>query len=233
MQAEDRIIHFACELIHQPITPKKDVLQKLYFDLAQTRHGAYDSTDFTNPAQTRFYTRKSKKTQSIALFLPDRAVLVEEWTDLALTDFVERVREVGSRLLPARNQAQLIAHTATIRSTFALSHFDDARQFILDHACGQQGRIGPHFQRPIATGGLRFTLPETNEHPGNYQVSIESFRLSNKEVFVEVKGIFSRERLTVDQLNTVLDNIRAVRAFISDRVYPYLEQFDQPRDTVD
>ena len=231
MQAEDRIIHFSVELIHQPVQHKKDVLQKLYFDLSQTR-AAYDSTDFSIAMQPRFYSRRGSKTQSVALFLPDRAVLIEEWTDIPLSDFLEKTREVGARTLGARRVPMYIAHTATIRSTFALTHYEDARVFLLDNACAQDGRIGPHFQRPVATGGLRFVLPETNEHPGILHVTIESFRHSRNEVFVEVKGIFGREQVSADDIDVILRNIKMTRAFITDHIYPYLEQYDQPRDPV-
>lgn len=229
MQAEDRIIHFSAELIHQPVQHKKDVLQKLYFDLSQTR-AAYDSTDFSVPMQPRFYSRRGAKTQSIALFLPDRAVLIEEWTDLPMSDFLEKVREVALRTLEARQLPAYMAHTTTIRSTFALTHFEDARVFLLDHACAQDGRIGPYFKRPVATGGLRFVLPETNEHPGILHIAIESFRHSRNEVFVEVKGVFGRQPLQAADINVLLQNIRHVRTFISDHIFPFLAQYDRPRD---
>jgi hypothetical protein len=227
MQSEDRIIHFSAELIHPPSLPVKESLQKLYFDLSQTRHAGYDSTDFSNPGNPRFYSRRGQRTQSLLLFLPDRVVLVEEWTDLPLSDFLDKVKEVAPRVLAARNAPEYVAHTATIRSTFALTHFDDARVFLIDHMCGQEGRIAPHFGRPIAIGGLRYVLPETNDHPGTYNVTIESFRHSRNEVFAEVKGVFGRRRVRADETDIILNNIRQVRSFISTRVYAYLNQFDQ------
>jgi len=232
LQSEDLIIHFSTELIHGPAPLRKDALQKLYFDLSQTRHG-YDSTDFSNPAQWRFYSRGGTKTQSIAVFLPDRLVLIEEWAAMALSDFLERTREVAARTLEARGIPQFLAHTATIRSTFALTHFQDARVFLLDHVCQQAGRIGPHLQRPLAVGGLRFVLPETPEHPGNLHVIIESFRHSQHEVFVEVKGVFGKPAVDATQLDLVLENIRGVRRFVSDRIFPYLDQFDEPTTVAD
>jgi len=227
VQQEDRIIHFSAELIHQPVQPRKEVLQKLYFDLSQTRNAGYDSTDFTNPMQPRFYSRRGPKTQSVALFLPDRALLLEEWTDIPLSDFLEKVKEIGPRLLESRGQAQYMAHATTIRSTFALSHHEDARNFLVDHVCAQAGKITPHFHRPLSIGGLRFVLPETDEYPGALHVAIESYRHSRNEVFVEVKGVFSRKPINADNFESVLSNIRLVRNFISENVYAYLNQFDQ------
>ncbi len=230
MHAEDRIIHFSAELIHRPMEHKKDVLRKLYFDLSQVRSAAYDSTDFTAPMQSRFYSRRGKKTQSVALFLPDRVVLIEEWADISVSEFIERVREVGDRTMTICGIDRFMAHTATIRSTFALSYYNDARAFLMDRACGQGGKIEPFFQRPIATAGLRFVLPETNEDPGILNVLIESFRHDTKEIFVEVKGIFAKHPVAPDEMDEIARNIRFVRSFITERIFPYVDQFDQPRD---
>jgi hypothetical protein len=191
VQSEDRIIHFSVELIHAPVQSKVQDLQKLYFELSQTRLGAYDSTDFTNPLQARFYSRRGKKTQSFALFLPDRIVLVEEWADVPLSDFQERVREV---------------------------------------ACAQDGKVGPHLQRPVSVGGLRFVLPETNEHEGALHITIESFRHSRDEVFVETKGVFARKPVGPDDIGIVIEHLRYTRSFVSNQIFSYLNQFDQVPD---
>ena len=230
MQSEDRVIHFSLELVHPPSPLKKEALQKLYFELSQTRHGSYDNTDFTNMLTPKFSSRRGQRTQSVAVFLPDRLLLIEEWADIPLSDFIDKVQDIAPLALEAREAKECLAHSATVRSTFALSHFEDARTFLIDHACKQDQLISPHFQRPIAVGGLRFVLPETNDHPGNFNVTIESFRHSRSEVFVEVKGVFGRQRTPVDDLSVVTDNLRAVRNFVSERVYPYLNQFDQPLD---
>ncbi|MCF6285127.1 MAG: hypothetical protein L3K26_08050, partial [Candidatus Hydrogenedentes bacterium] len=122
MQSEDRVIHFGVELLHKPIKHKKDVLQKLYFDLSQTRNGGYDSTDFTHPVRPRFYSKQGKRSQSVAMFLPDRVLLVEEWADIPMSSFLDRTEAVAARVLEMDGVAPFVAHTATIRSTFALTH---------------------------------------------------------------------------------------------------------------
>lgn len=226
MHAEDRLIHFSTELIHPPVQHKAAALRQLYYELSKTRAG-YDSSDFSVPPQYKFYSRRGAKTQSISLFLPDRVVLIEEWADIALSDFLEKVREVGSRVLSQLGVPFFAAQTATLRSTFALTHFEDARVFLLDHACGQEGRISPHFRRPISVGGLRFVLPETPESPGTFHVVVESFHQNYKEVFVEVKGVFANRRIDVEGLQGAVDAIRTVRAFICDNVFPYLDQYDR------
>ena len=234
MQSEDRLIHFSSELIHAPVQHNVHALHKLHYELSQTRFG-YDSSDFSTPPQYKFYSRRPANAQSVAVFLPDRVALIEEWADMALSDFLDKVREVGMRSLSCLGMPMFLAQTATLRSTFALTHFDDARVFLLDHMCGQVDRISPFFKRPIAVGGLRFVLPETladgihPQHPGAFHVVIESFRHSFKEVFVEVKGIFGNQRLDAETLETAIENIRRVRSFIVESVFPYLNQYDAPQ----
>ena len=226
MQAEDRVIHFCVELIHQPSPFNRAALQQLYFDLSKTRAN-YDSIEVNEAGQARFYSNRGQA-QSILLFLPDRALVIEEWADLALSDFEEKVRIIMPRLGEARQIDRFLVHAATIRSTFALTHFTDSRVFLLDAACGLSGRITPHFQRPVATGGLRFVLPETPEHPGALHINIESYRHGNDEVFVEVKGVYGKQQVLVGQGEEVIRNLRQVRQFVSERVYAFLQQFDQP-----
>jgi len=226
MHSEDRLIHFSTELIHPPVQHKVPALQKLYYELSQTR-AAYESVDFsTQPL--RFYSRRPANAQSVALFLPDRLVMIEEWADMALSDFLEKVREVSGRVLTGLGMPFFAAQTVTLRSTFSLTHFDDARIFLLDHACGQAGRIGPHFHRPIGVGGLRFMLPETPDHPGTLHVLVESFRHNPRELFAEVKAIHGSLQVRPDSVNSLIQHIQSTRAFIVHNLFPYLNQYDVP-----
>jgi hypothetical protein len=227
MQAEDRPIHFSAEIIHGPARHEVAALQRLYYDLSQSRAGGYQSSDFTSKPP-KFYSKRGAQSQSTLVFLPDRFLIIEEWVDVPFASFVERVEEVVPRVMDALSVTELPAHTSTVRTTFGLTHFEDARVFLMDHACQLSGRIGDFFMRPIGVGGLKFVLPETPEHPGNLQVAIESYRQGPQEVFVEVKGIYAGKKLAREQLADISDNIRSIRAFINERIYPFLNQFDSP-----
>lgn len=229
MQAEDRIIHFCLELIHRPVPLKRQNLQKVYYELSQTR-AAYDSIDLNDAMQAKFHSQRGKA-QSLLVFLPDRELMVEEWADIPLSSYAEKVRVAAPMVLGAREVSQVVVHSVTVRSTFALTNYEDARVFLLDNACQLAGRVSPFFQRPIATGGLRFVFPETNEHAGVVHLNIESFRHSTNEVFVEVKGIFGRQPVAVNAMDPVIENLHQTRQFITDRVFPFLQQFDVPAGT--
>lgn len=229
MHAEDRPIHFAAELIHFPCAHEVPTLQRLYFELSQMGHSSYDSTDFGTPGQYRFHSKRGEKAQSIALFLRDRMVLIEEWVDMPLVSFLKKLEEVALRAMDLLRIPCFIAYTSTIRTTFALTHFSDARVFLLDHVCRQEGRLLPHLRRPIAGGGLRFVLPETPQHPGSLTVTVESFRHSVNEVYVEVRGVFGRQRVERDSFPIVCDHIRQLRQFICDDLYGFMNQYDTPQ----
>ncbi len=229
MHLEDRLIHFSTELIHPPRPHPKPLLQKLYFELSQTRAG-YDNTDFTLPGQGRFTSRRGRNTHSFALFLPDRIALVEEWADMPLSDFLQKIREVLSRAFDILGLDAFSVQVATLRSTFSLTHFNDARVFLLERVCGQAGRIAPHMPRPIGVAGLRFVFPQTPDHPGEYHVAMESFRHNPAEILVEVKAVYPDAAIGSDDLDRACSNISDARAFISRHVFPFLNQYDLPAE---
>lgn len=226
IQSEDCIIHMSAELVHIPVPLNRQVCQQIYVNLSGTR-AAYDSIDASNPAMIRLYSRRGRA-ESAALFFPDRLLLVEEWCDIPLSVFEEKLRVILPKAGEMRKAGPMLVNAATIRSTFSLGAHEDARVFLLEKVCGLADRIQPHFQRPLVTGGLRFVLPETSEHDGVLHISIESFRHSNNEIFVEVKGIFGKRQIPWDAPETVIQNFRAVRKFITGNIYPFLAQFSMP-----
>lgn len=228
MHSEDRLIHFSTELIHRAKQHDVKTLQKLYYELSQSGHANYQSTDFSAPNQVRFYSRRGKSSQSLALFLADRILLMEEWADIPLSDFLAKVEEVAGRAMVELGIAEFAAQTVTLRSTFVLTAHNDARTFMLNRVCQQQDKIAPHFERPIGVGGMRFVLPETPEYPGTLNVIVESFRQSANEVFVEVKGVHQNQRAGPEDLQVLKDRLLEARTFISECVFPYLNQFDTP-----
>lgn len=229
MQAEDRVIHFSTELIHKKTQHTRQALQALYYELSQKSPMAYDGCDFSKPTQARLFSKRGKA-QSLALFLPDRVVLMEEWADLALSGFIAKVQTVTEGVFAGLNIEAIIGQAVTLRSTFALTHFTDAREFLLEHICQQASPMAEHFQRPVASGGLRFVLPETPDYPGTLHVAIESFRHDGREVFVEIKGVFGHRNITPDTASELRENIQLCRNFILHHIQPYLSQYDTPKE---
>lgn len=226
MHAEDRLIHFSVELIHAPAKREKAQIQELYFELSKIPGAGYDNTEFSVPNQPRFYTRRGSKTQSVMVILPDRLLIVEEWADCTLNAFVDRVANATECAKRVLNIQAILAQTAVMRAACALSHFSDARVFLIDHVCKQEGRIGPFFQRPIAVAGLRFVLPATPDHPGTYHIAIEPFRHALSELFVEAKAVYKSDDADGISSEDAANRLHEVRGFIRDNVYPYLDQFD-------
>ena len=212
--------------MHQPRQHALPALQKLYYELSQTRNANYLISDFSPKAPPRFVTKRGNKSQSLVAFLPDRILIAEEWVDIPLSAYLDKLETIAEKAGAELGIPQFNAQTATIRTTFALTHFDDARVFLFEQMCGLEGKLGPFLGRPIGVGGLRLVLPETPDFPGTLNVIVESYRFSQNEIFVEVRGAFAAEPITADSLDTIRSNFRVVRSFISDHIYPFLAQFD-------
>lgn len=226
MQSEDRPIHFSSELIHAPRKHALPSLQKLYYELSQTKHANYLSSDFSPSGPPRFFSKRGRKTQSAAAFLPDRVLVLEEWVDIPFAQFLDRLDTVAEHASRGLGIAPFVAHAVTVRTTFALTHFSDARVFVFEQMCGLEGKLGPCLGRPIAVGGLRLVMPETPEQRGTLHATIESYRFSQNEVFVEVKGVFAHHPIAADALHELRENCVLVRDFISGNIRPFLDQFD-------
>ena len=171
------------------------------------------------------------KAQSVCVVLPDRLGILEEWVDLPFNEFLTKVEAVSTRAKTDLEIDSIHTQTVMLRTTFGLSHFSDNRVFLLDHLCAQKDLVAQHFQRPIATGSLRFVLPATPNHEGTFHVVIEPYKESAREVFVELRGVFSNQQST---LNDPVDFVRHAtdcRNFINDNLFPYLNQFDVPQPT--
>lgn len=121
MQHEDRLIHFSTELFFPPFQLKAPVLQRLYYELSQLPGMGYDSIELGKQGPPRFHSKRGEKTQSLAIFLPDRVLMVEEWVDMPLSVFLDKTREVARRMIDAFEFEAYTAQTATVRSTFAFN----------------------------------------------------------------------------------------------------------------
>jgi hypothetical protein len=230
MQSEDRPIHFSTELVFPPRQFEKPVLQKFYFELGQTSGLEYDNSQFGGQALAKFFTQRGKKAQSALLIIPDRVAIVEEWVDMPFSEFLAKIGAVSELARTELGVEEIQSQTVMVRTTFGLSHFEDNREFLLDHVCNQEGKIAQFFGRPIATGSLRFVLPATPEHEGTLYITVEPFRGSKRELFVEVRGVFSSQHSTLEEVSDFTSKAIRCRDFISDNLYPYLNQYDVPRD---
>ncbi len=226
MQSEDRPIHFSTELVYAPRKFEKSVLQKFYYDLTQVPGLGYDNSQLgTNPL-AKFYSTRGGKSQSVVVVVPDRIGILEEWVDIPFSEFMNKIAVVGERALGDLETGAFHTQTVMLRTTFGLTHYEDNRVFLLDHACAQEGKIADHFQRPVATGSLRFVLPATPEHEGTLYIAIEPYKDSKKELFLEVRGVFSSQQSSIKDASDFTGNALVCRNFINESIFPYLNQFD-------
>jgi hypothetical protein len=221
MHSEDRLIHFSSELVHKPVTPDMTLFKRFYYELSQSPVSAYDNTDFSNPSQP--------KTYSGLVLLPDRLVILEEWADSTLPAFVERVGAVGRCYLEVVKAEAFHAQVVTLRAACSISHGDSAKDFVLHRLCGQpRDAMVETLGRPCDLSAVRFVFNETPDYPGTFHVSIEPFRFGPREVFIEVKAVFRNLSIDGSAMEQAQGALHDARAFLTDRLYPYLNAFDTP-----
>ena len=226
MQSEDRPIHFSTELVYDPQQFEKTQLQELYFDLTQAPNLDYDNSQFGQVPLARFYTKPGEKSQSMLAVLNDRMGIMEEWVDISLSDYIAKVATVSDLFMEKFSIDEYRAQSVLMRTTFGLSHYEDSRKFLFDQLCGLEGNILPHFQRPISSGCLKFVLPATPQHEGTINVSIEPFKESPRELYVEVRSVFAAQHTSLLNSGDLENNIRLTREFINENVFPFLDQYD-------
>jgi len=226
MQSEDRPIHFSTELVYDPQQIEKTQLQELYFDLTQAPNLDYDNTQFGQVPLARFYTKRGEKSQSMLAVLNDRMGIMEEWVDISLSDYIAKVATVSDLFMEKFSIDEYRAQSVLMRTTFGLSHYEDSRKFLFDQLCGLEDNILPHFQRPISSGCLKFVLPATPQHEGTINVSIEPFKESPRELYVEVRSVFAAQHTSLLNSGDLESNIRLTREFINENVFPFLDQYD-------
>ncbi len=226
MQSEDRPIHFSTELVFDKREFDKAELQQLYFDLTQSPDVDYDNSQFGQVPLARFYTQRGEKSQSMMVILPDRFGVLEEWVDIPLSEFIDKATAVSAKMMEQFGIDEYRAQTVLMRTTFGLSHFDDSRKFIFDQLCAQKGKIMSFFQRPVSSGSLRFVLPATPQHDGTFHISIEPYKESPRELYVEVRAIFAAQHTSLLNEGDLENNIRLTREFINENIFPFLDQYD-------
>ena len=226
MQSEDRPIHFSTELVYDPQQFEKTQLQELYFDLTQAPNLDYDNSQFGQVPLARFYTKPGEKSQSMLAVLNDRMGIMEEWVDISLSDYIAKVATVSDLFMEKFSIDEYRAQSVLMRTTFGLSHYEDSRKFLFDQLCGLEGNILPHFQRPISSGCLKFVLPATPQHEGTINVSIEPFKESPRELYVEVRSVFAAQHTSLLNSGDLENNIRLTREFINENFFPFLDQYD-------
>ena len=64
------------------------------------------------------------------------------------------------------------------------------------------------------------------DNPGDLHVIIESFKHSAQEIYVEVKGVYAQQQINLEQPDDAIANLKRVRQFITERIYPFLNQFE-------
>jgi hypothetical protein len=70
---------------------------------------------------------------------------------------------------------------------------------------------------------------QTKEDAGNKTVRIESFNQDVARVFIEVRNQYL-EPIPTQNTQRVAEQIQHTQAFLTERIIPFLDQFDKPSE---
>jgi len=225
-------IYFSTNLIHPPIKleESKDSIKEIYHELSKVKGCDYDNISFEGfPTSPPRFTKQQGKTVSSCLFLADRILIQEDWTDITLESFSQKIREISDRGFRLLKLGFILIQTCTVRSLFVPNHFADARVFLAEKTCGIGDKIMPYFKRPAHMFGMRLVFPPLKDVSHSFDVRIESFNQDPRKVFVETIGTFHLiQPITPANVDVALVNMSTTYGFCTNDVKNFLNQFDQP-----
>lgn len=232
MLGEPRSIYFSTELIHPPIELEgnKDSIKDIYHELSRIKGCDYDNIDFEGfPASPPRFTKKQGKTVSICSFARDRILVEEDWADITLDNFSQKIREILDRAFRLLNIKFLVIQSCTVRCLFTPGHSSDSRVFLAEKACGMKDKISPYFKRSAQMFGVRLLFPPLTQTPHSFDIRIESFNQDPRQIFVETKGTFLLiQPITPANVDVAVENMTMTYGFCTDETKNFLNQFDTP-----
>lgn len=232
MVGESRSIYFSTELIHPPINLRgsKDSIKEIYHELSKVTGCEYDDICFEGfPISPPEFRKKIGTTTSRCRFGPDRISIEEEWAEITLDSFAQKIREILERGFRLLNLKFLIIQTCTVRCLFTPHYSGDARVFLAEKACKLKDKISSYFKRPAQMFGMRFFFPPLKDMFHQFDIRIESFNQDIRQIFVETTGTFPlTQPITPVNVNVAIGNMTTTYGICTNEIKNFLNHFDQP-----
>lgn len=231
MLGETRTIYFSTQLIHPPINLEgnKDSIKNIYHELSSVKVCNYDNISFDGfPTSPPRLTKKRDSTVSSCLFSRDHILIEEDWADITLENFSEKIKEILNKAFQLLNLTFLVIQVCTVRCLFTPGCSTDARVFLAEKACGLEGgKISPYFKRPAQMFGMRLLFPPLKDIPYSFDIRIESFNRDPRQIFVETKGTFPLiHPITPTNVEVAGVNMTTTYGLCTNEIKNFLDQFD-------
>ena len=161
-------------------------------------------------------------------FLGDRLQFREERGSLTHENFAAQVKEIAERSAPLRGIPVYAGQQIVLRSLVNPKTTTDTRSFLRNRVFGFGEELdllgcSPHL------AGLRLGFEPDPEEPGAFGLRIESYNADPRSLYIEVQGSFGP--VPVQNLENVESNVLSTYGFLTQRVLPFIGQFDR-RDSV-
>jgi hypothetical protein len=220
-----RSITFSADLLYKPVNHDPKNLQRVHSLLFADPVANYVNFSAIPGGAQLSNPQNSSQVISTALFLPDRVRIQEHHTGISQEDFASRLVRVAEHCLKDLEIPAIIAQQVVVQSLVNPRQTQDTREFIARHMWHlSQDDFTPLARMPQLIG-MRLAFPQSQEHPGIFNVRVESYGLDSRSLFLENVGVFGAP-ITAEGLSAITTNVGATYGFLEQSVMPFVVRFD-------
>ncbi len=219
-----RTIAFLCELLHPPLAPDPQPIQRVHNRLFESGNPPYQSFNVTPEATVLSNPSNRPGSVSSVSFLKDRFQFREELTGETTEGFVERVKSLTTQVCMERQIQIFTAQIVTVRTLINPKNWRDSRGFLREGVFKFDGELQALGRDPQLFG-MRLVFPPTQETQNAFTLRVESFASDSRSIFIENQASFGPQ-VVARGLEDVGANVEKSYAFIVERVLPFLGNFD-------
>ena len=219
-----RTIAFLCELLHPPLAPDPQPIQRVHNRLFEAGSPPYQSFNVTPEGTVLSNPVTRPGSVSSASFLKDRFQFREELTGETTEAFAERIKSLTTQVCQERQIQIFTAQVVTVRTLINPKNFRDSRGFLKEGMFKFDGELQALGRDPQLFG-MRLVFPPTQDSPNAFTLRVESFASDSRSLFIENQGSFGPQ-VVARGLDELAANVETCYAFIVDRVLPFLGNFD-------
>jgi len=224
MLSEPRTISLILELVHLPATHAPEKLREVYNEVCRT----CGFENFTRiPGGARIERKDPEGEGFSQLNLSgDRIQLVEDHTGMSIDEFGKRSLAVLASAMPKLGIPILLVQQNTLRVTANPNGYRSASEYLARSIFRFQPEDLEVLSRPVHLFGFRLAFPATVQQPVNYNTRVEGYVRDSRSLYVETVATF-KTPIQASQTELVHTNLNTTAAFVVDRIFPFLSQFDR------
>lgn len=220
-----RSIAFLAELIFPPRAHRAEDLQKIHAAAFTDPKCQYQNFALVPGGATLSNPQATANVISAASFLADRLQIREEMSGISREDFQGRVESLAGHAMSVLRVEQFIIQNYVVRSLVNARNFVDSREFMSRSLLNMEDEDFACLERTPQIVGVRMVFPQTEEHPGMFNIRVESYAAEPRSLFVENVGVF-RSMITSNNLHEVTSHFDSTYEYVDGNLVNFIAQFD-------